>query len=193
MNSNHDEWFIHYKRPLERQGKTLDSMRMSANLERINMPIVLFLDEPQPFSLPHFSTFIQSLSSRLVREFWMSFSFEQKMSESDKKNLERAKQLLANKNIPLRLVEVAHPKIFHENIRPESWEKKQLFDQHYSFVFFPFVGQFAGRHFPEGYSAIELAFFEMKIPFHPRLFVTTKIETDEFVSPMDKLQRFGHL
>ena len=105
--------FIQWARDEKHKGKSYDSMRASANLERLKDPCILLLDEVDPFLVRGFPVLIQALSPKKVLDFRFIVDFSKFSNETWRKGLERAMLFLNEKKLPFTICEVAHPRLFN--------------------------------------------------------------------------------
>lgn len=180
---------IHWVRDELHRGKSYDSMRASANLERLSSPCVLLLDEIDPFLVRGFPVLVQALSPKKVLEFRFIVDFSKFENEAWKKGLERAMLFLNEKKLSFSLCELAHPAFFNKPVGPDRYYKKSLLNQGVKLRFIPFDGEYQGRHFPEDYTNEEKLYFEFEDE-KLSLYRSSHLESDEFITPEEKKQRF---
>jgi len=180
---------IHWIREKEREQKAFDSMRVSANIERLTAAAILYLDLPNPFLIRGFPVLLSALSSKKLKEFRfvLDFSFFENLEWQ--KSLERTLFFLHEKKLKFTVCELAHPSLFDGPPKPDRWFKKKLSDQGVQFMFVPFYGEFEGKIYPESYTDAEKIYFEFPSE-NVIVYQAANLESDEFLTPDEKMQRF---
>lgn len=180
---------IHWTRDVAIARKSFDSMRVSANIERLTEPAILFLDLVDPFLVRGFPVLLNALSSKKLIEFRFVVDFSHFEEEQWRKSLERSIFFLKEKNLPFVICEKAHPSLFDSSIRSDRWYKKSLMDAGHRLMFVPFVGEYEGKIYPDSYDESQKIYFEFQ---DERLAVyqVSNLESDDFLTPAEKLSRF---
>lgn len=180
---------IHWTREKSVAQKSFDSMRASANIERLTEPAILFLDLVDPFLIRGFPVLMSALSPKKLKEFRFVVDFSQSDNEQWRKGLERTITFLKEKKLPFVICEEAHPSMFDAPIRPDRWYKKSLQDVGLPLMFVPFEGEYLGKLYPQSYTEDQKNYFEFEDEKFT-VFQASNLESDDFLTPEEKLNRF---
>lgn len=107
---------IHWVREAKNRSKSFDSMRVSANIERLAEPAILFLDEPNPFLIRGFPVLINALSPKKLKEFRFLVDYSLAETEAWKKGFERGLTFLKEKKLPYRICDSSTPLSFENEL-----------------------------------------------------------------------------